>query len=68
VRDDVSPRDGVPDGPGVPHVSGDEVRRAGPAFRPVPGEPDDIVALAQQSGHQAPADNSAGTGDRNSHG
>jgi hypothetical protein len=68
VRDDIRPSDSLPDSPGVPNVSGDEIRGAGPAFRPVSGKPDNVVALAEQSGNEAAADNSAGTGDRNSHG
>ncbi len=67
VRDDVRSRDSLPDGDCVQDVSGDEVRSAGPAIGPVPGDPDNVVALAEQSGHEPAADNSAGSDDRNSH-
>ena len=56
VRDDVRAGDGAPDRGGVPDVGFDEISCTGPTFGPMPGDPDDIVALAEQSGRKAAAE------------
>ena len=67
VRDDVRAGQRAFDRGGVPNVCFDEISCTGPAFGPVPGDPRDIVALAEQSGGEAAAEYATGPGDRDPH-
>ena len=67
MRDGVGAGDAALDCGGVTDVRLDEFSRAGPAFGPVAGEADDVVALAEQSGGEASAEYTAGPGDRDPH-
>jgi hypothetical protein len=67
MRDDVRAGDTASDGAGVPDIRLDEISSTRPAFRSVPGDPYDIVTLAQQSGGETTAEHATGPGDRDSH-
>ena len=67
VRDNVRAVERAFDRGRVPNVGFDEISCTGPTFRPMPGDPGDIVALAEQSGGEAAAEYAASAGDRNSH-
>jgi hypothetical protein len=67
VRDNVRAGEGAFDRGGIPNVRFDEISSTGPTFGPVPGDPRDIVALAEQSGREAAAEYAASAGDRDPH-
>ncbi len=67
VSDDVRTGYAAPDRALVADVRRDELGRARPTFGPMPGDADDIVALAEQSGGEAAAEYPTGPGDRDSH-
>ena len=67
MRDDVRAGDERRDRGCVPDIRCDEIRCTRPAFGSMAGDPDDIVALAEQSGGEAATEYSAGPGDRDPH-